>query len=62
MPDESISGPELDIEINAFKRDVDTSLLRENLKLTVEQRLLQLIEQARLSEEFDRAQSPRNRI
>ena len=30
--------------IEAYKRDVDLSLLRENLKLTVEQRLQKLIE------------------
>ena len=49
----SDSSP-LDWEIEAYKRDVDRSLLRENLKLTVEQRLLQLIDQARLADEFDR--------
>jgi len=49
-----LSGHELDVEIDTFRRDVDRTLLRENLKLTVEQRLLQLIEQARLADEFDR--------
>ena len=41
-------------KIEAYKRDVDRTLLRENLTLTVEQRLLQLVEQARLADEFDR--------
>jgi hypothetical protein len=59
--DDVISGPALEAEIEAFKRDVDTTLLRENLKLSVEQRLLQLIAQARLADEFDRASSSRAR-
>jgi hypothetical protein len=50
-----ISGAELDAEIEARKPEVDRTLLRENLKLTVEQRLLQLIQQARLADEFDRS-------
>jgi hypothetical protein len=36
--------------------------LRENLKLTVEQRLRQLIEQARLADEFDRERSAKKRL
>ncbi|MEX2317319.1 MAG: hypothetical protein WD669_09225 [Pirellulales bacterium] len=49
----------LDAEIAAYKKDVDRTLLRENLKLSVEQRLLQLIAQARLADEFDRSRQHR---
>lgn len=49
-----ITGSALDLEIAARIGDVDRTLLRENLNLTFEQRLMQLIEQARLAEEFDR--------
>jgi hypothetical protein len=41
--------------IEAYKKDVDRTLLRENLKLTVEQRLRNLMELQRLSEELRRA-------
>jgi len=57
MADHFITSSQLEAEIKAYKRDVDRTLLRENLKLTVEQRLLQLIAQARLADEFDRARA-----
>ncbi len=41
--------------IEAYKKDVDRTLLRENLKLTVEQRLRNLMELQKLSEELRRA-------
>lgn len=41
--------------IEAFKRDVDRTILRENLKLTPEQRVLELMETLRAAEEFERA-------
>lgn len=56
-----LESQSLDAEVKAFKREIDRTLLRENLKLTVEQRLLQLIEQARLADEFDRAPVPRTK-
>ena len=46
---------ERDPVIEAYKKDVDRTLLRENLKLTVEQRLRNLMELQRLSEELRRA-------
>lgn len=58
--DELISGPELDAEIEAFKRDVDTTLLRENLKLSVTERVrkhfrvAQFVEKLRLAGELKR--------
>lgn len=41
--------------IEAYKKDVDRTLIRENLKLTVEQRLLKLIELQEFAEELRRA-------
>lgn len=41
--------------IEAYKKDVDRTLLRENLKKTVEQRLLDLMELQRFAEELRRA-------
>ena len=46
---------ERDPVIEAYKKDIDRTLLRENLKLTVEQRLLRLMELQKLSEELRRA-------
>ena len=39
----------------AYKKDIDRTLLRENLKLSVEGRLRQLMELQRLAEELQRA-------
>jgi hypothetical protein len=41
--------------IEAYKRHVDVTLLRANLRLTPEQRLLKLIELQRFAEELRRA-------
>ena len=38
-----------------YKKDIDRTLLRENLKLSVEGRLRQLMELQRLAEELQRA-------
>ncbi len=46
---------EPDPVIEAYKRDIDRSLLRENLKLTVEQRFRKLQELQRFAEELRRA-------
>jgi hypothetical protein len=49
-------GPlELDPVIEAYKRDVDRSLLRRNLALSPEERLLQLMELQRFAQELRRA-------
>jgi hypothetical protein len=51
--------PQLLIEpdpvIEAYKKDVDRTLLRENLKLTVEERLRNLMRLQRFAEEMRRA-------
>ena len=41
--------------IEAYKKDVDRSLIRENLKLTVEERLEQLMRLQEFAEEMQRA-------
>jgi hypothetical protein len=41
--------------IEAYKAGVDRTLLRENLKLTVEQRFLKLMDLQRFAEELQRA-------
>ena len=41
--------------IDAYKKDVDRTLLRENLKLTVEERFLELMTLQRAAEEVQRA-------
>jgi hypothetical protein len=46
---------EPDPVIELYKKDVDRTLLRENLKLTVEQRFLRLMELQRFAEELRRA-------
>lgn len=45
----------LDPVIEAYKKDVDLTLLIENLKLTVEERLLKLMDLQRFAEELHRA-------
>jgi len=46
---------EPDPVIEAYKKDIDRTLIRENLKLTVEQRFLQAMELARFTDELRRA-------
>ena len=45
----------MDLVIEAFKKNVDRTLLRENLKLSVEQRFAKLMELQRFAEELRRA-------
>jgi hypothetical protein len=51
------TGLQADPVIEAYKRDIDRTLLRENLKLTVEQRFLKLCELQRLAAELRKAGS-----
>ncbi len=46
---------EPDPVIEAYKKDVDRTLLRENLKLTVEERLVNLMQLQRFIEEMRKA-------
>ena len=54
-----MSSEEIEIEpdpvIEAYKKDVDRTLIRENLKLTVQQRIEQLMELQRFAVELQRA-------
>ena len=47
--------PERDPVIEAYKKDIDRTLLRENLKLTVTERFERLMELQRFAEELQRA-------
>jgi hypothetical protein len=47
--------PEPDPVIEAYKRDVDRTLLRENLRRSVEERIEALMRVQQLAEEFRRA-------
>ncbi len=46
---------EPDPVIDAYKKDIDRTLIRENLKLTVEQRFEKLMALERFAEEMRRA-------
>ena len=46
---------EPDPVIEAYKKDIDRTLLRENLKLTVEERLRNLMRLQRFTEEMRKA-------
>jgi hypothetical protein len=54
-----MAGPDLervpDPVVDAYKRDVDRTLLKENLRRSPEERLLRLIELQRFAEELRRA-------
>ena len=47
--------PPVDPVIEAYKRDVDRSLIEKNLRLSVDERFLQLMELQRFAEELRRA-------
>ena len=50
--------PEPDPVIEAYKKDVDRTLLRENLKRSIAERLAQLVALQQLAEEARRAGRP----
>lgn len=50
-----LSPAEVDRLVEELKKDVDRSLIRENLKLTVEERLIQLTRLQEFAEELRRA-------
>lgn len=50
-----MSDSTTDPVVEAYKRDIDRSLIRENLELTHEQRLLKLIQLQRFAQELRRA-------
>ena len=50
-----LSQAEVDRLVEEMKKDVDRTLIRENLKLTVEERLVQLMRLQEFAEELRRA-------
>jgi len=46
---------DLDPVIEAYKKDIDRTLIRENLRLTVDQRFQQLMKLQRFAEELQNA-------
>ena len=55
MPEKTEPRKELDPLIEAYKKDVDVTLIRENLRLTVDQRFQQLMNLQDFAEELQRA-------
>ena len=49
------AGKGLDPVIEAYKKDVDVTLIRENLRLTVDQRFQQLMRLQQFAEDLRRA-------
>lgn len=45
----------LDAVIEAYKKDIDVTLIRQNLRLTVDQRFQQLMKLQQFAEELQRA-------
>jgi len=54
-PEQTPKRSGLDSIIDAYKKDIDVTLIRENLRLTVEQRFQRLMELQRFAEELQRA-------
>ena len=54
-PDKIEAGKDLDPVIEAYKKDVDVTLIRENLRLTVDQRFQQLMKLQQFAEDLRRA-------
>ncbi|MGH7468685.1 MAG: hypothetical protein ACRENP_12070 [Longimicrobiales bacterium] len=55
QPEPRHEPPFVDPVVEAYKRDIDRTLLRQNLRKTVEERVLALMELQRLAEEARRA-------
>ena len=49
------AGKDLDPVIEAYKKGVDVTLIRENLRLTVDQRFQQLMQLQQFAEDLRRA-------
>ena len=55
MNDSPEKVQDLDPVIEAYKKDIDVSLIRENLRLTVDQRFQQLMKLQQFAEDLRRA-------
>ena len=53
--EESKRGRDLDPLIEAYRKDIDVTLIRENLRLTVDQRFQQLMKLQQFAEDLRRA-------
>jgi hypothetical protein len=54
-PLQDTSAPRIDPIIEAYKKDVDRTLIRQNLRLTVDERFQQLMKLQQFAEELRRA-------
>jgi hypothetical protein len=52
MNDSTRQSADLDPVIEAFKKDIDVTLIRENLRLTVDQRFQQLMKLQQFAEDL----------
>ena len=55
MPEQTETVKDLDSLIEAYKKGIDVTLIRENLRLTVDQRFEQLMRMQEFAEELQRA-------
>lgn len=58
MPKKASPPPYRDPVIEVYKKDIDKTLLHENLKCTVEQRFLNLMALQRFAEELQKSRRP----
>jgi len=52
---QTTASKELDPVIEAYKKDIDVTLIRENLRLTVDERFQQLMQLQKFAEDLRRA-------
>jgi hypothetical protein len=55
MKESPKNAKDLDPVIEAYKKDIDVTLIRENLRLTVDQRFQQLMKLQQFAEDLRRA-------
>jgi hypothetical protein len=55
MTEQTQPQREVDALIEAYKKDIDVTLIRENLRLTVDERFQQLMKLQEFAEELQRA-------
>ena len=55
MPEQTQLRKDLDPVIEEYKKGIDVTLIRENLRLTVDQRIQQLMKMQEFAEELQRA-------
>ena len=55
MKESPEQAKDIDLVIEAYKKDVDATLIRENLRLTVDERFQQLMKLQQFAEDLRRA-------